>query len=239
MIYWKNMMWEVGMRWGNHHPDTRNKDWYGEEAVSIVDDELQLNILHRPRRFDVGVREFCSGCLSSIDHVHHGLYNFEYTLPMGRNLWPAIWLCSANLWPPEIDIMEGWTGAKFFGKVRRDYRRLPWKNNIFPSLHYTDGGKVKCLSLHDGLLKGTMACRQPMGERCTCDMIWNKDGIEIFYNKHLVARYSGKKVLALLDEPMTIILDLFCGYNYTLEDQKDYNRNGQAFIIHDFNYQAF
>lgn len=25
MIYWKNMMWEVGMRWGNHHPDNRNR----------------------------------------------------------------------------------------------------------------------------------------------------------------------------------------------------------------------
>lgn len=242
MFYWKNMSWEIGMRWGDHHPDPVNKDWYGEKSVSIVDNEIHLNILKLPKYFDDinSVRQFCSGCVSSIGQVHYGRYHFEYTLPLGRHICPAIWLYSAKHWPPEIDIMEGWTGNKTIcGRVRRDYRgAIPWKNEIFPSLHYSEGGVAKCLTLHDGLLHGTMACKQPTEGRCTCDMTWSKDKIEIMYDGRLVVKYTDKKIMSLVDEPMTIILDLFCGHDFSMADYDDYQMYGREFIIHDLSYSA-
>ena len=52
-----------------------------------------------------------------------GSFNFEYgyvqveaRIAMGTGLWPALWLAASNLqWPPEIDIMEHWDSASYYG----------------------------------------------------------------------------------------------------------------------------
>lgn len=232
------MAWEVGMRWGDHHPDPEHPDWYGADSIWLENDELHLTVRHLPRYFDdiKKMRNFCSGCVSGIDHVHRGYYKFEYTLPVGRNLWPAIWMYSAKRWPPEIDITEGWTSSGLLCKHRRDYRRM-FKNNIHPTVHYTVAGEYKQLAFHDGLLKGTSINKQSLSPRCTCELFWEKDSIEFRYNGQHVGLLTDEVILKALDEPMTIILDLALQSNFSMDDLQDYQANGREFVIHDIIYE--
>lgn len=236
MIQWNTYWWEIGMPWGDHHPDPVNRDWYGRDAVKTdAAGRLNLDILYKPCYFDDirASRLYCSGCISSTATFGKGYYRFEYRLPLGRNIWPAIWLCGVESWPPEIDIMEGWTGS-----CRRDYRRcLPWKNNIFPTVHYKEGYDNKVLSLHDGLFAGTLACRQPFYDRCVCELVWADEMIAFWYNNRCVATVTDPNILAALDHPMHVIIDLFCGHDFDLEDFKDYQDNGRKFTIYNFTYQ--
>ena len=232
MYYWKQLAWDIGLHWGDHNPNPRNLDWYGKEAVRLENDELHLTVLHKPQTFSDGsTKPYCVGYLSSIDTVHRGHLKVEYTLPVGRHLWPAIWLFSPVSWPPEIDIMEGWPNT------RGNYRKL-FKNKIFPTVHFVAAdGRHRWQTFHDGIFNGTRAARQPLDGRCTCELLWHGDSMEFRYNGHRVGLLTDRDILKRLDQPMNVILNLAVGYDFTAADYTDYRHFGREFIIHDLTYE--
>ena len=50
-----------------------------------------------------------SGMVTTAGHFEftYGQVEFRALAPLGRGLWPALWLLPADrTWPPEIDVME-------------------------------------------------------------------------------------------------------------------------------------
>lgn len=238
---WSGFTWEVAMQWGDHHPADGHQEWYGPESVNLVNGDLRLDVLNQPRYFaDIDAyRQYNVGCVHSREAIYKGYLMARYVLPVGRHLWPAIWLYAMDSWPPEIDIVEGWTGKSRLLKNRRDYLRIPFKNNIYPSLHYTDEGSDKHLekALHDGWLKGTMAYKQPLDGECSCELLWYDEYLAVRYNGHTVAYVTDKKMLSRLDKPMMVVLDLSVNYSFTEKDYQDYALNGRPFTIKEIKYE--
>ena len=107
---------------GNTHDP--EKEWY-----LATQDQLSGGVLHlvaqqepTPGYSKLGAPEeyACrSGMVTSLPG-----FNFEYgylqitaEIPLGKGLWPALWLGATNQkWPPEIDVLEHW-GTEPYGKV--------------------------------------------------------------------------------------------------------------------------
>lgn len=108
--------------YGNtHDPEL---EWYMASQDQVSGGELHLVAQHEstPGYAQSGapMEYSCrSGMVTSLPG-----FNFEYgyiqvtaQIPLGRGLWPALWLGASNgQWPPEVDILEHWHYENY-GKV--------------------------------------------------------------------------------------------------------------------------
>ena len=60
----------------------------------------------------------------------YGIFQITAKLPKGKHLWPAIWLAGYKSWPPEIDILEG------YSRNNDNYKELT------TCIHYRDSNKI-------------------------------------------------------------------------------------------------
>ena len=244
MIEWKNKYCPTfinGEEWGVAHPNPTRHFWYDQEMVSTTDDGrvLVFDIQKNPRYFEeVGqVKDWGIGCITSTKTFKYGTFWFEYELPVGAYLWPAIWLSSSLRWPPEIDIMEGWSGNGWFCKGKPNYRRFPFFNNIHPGLIYMDGEKqvgqgYGCF----GSDRATYGWCQPLDNLCTCKLVWAPDVIEFYYNYHRIASIKERDTLSKFIDPMYLKFDLFLSEEFSDDQYKWYKENGRPFRVIDFVY---
>ena len=90
-----------------------------------------------------------------------GCYPYE-----GSNLWPAIWLTNSDTWPPEIDVLEGYSNSK--GK---------WGMRLNTNLHLgdTDDNHYQTKAMSHGWLVDKLTS-------INLKLIWTTTSIEIYYN---------------------------------------------------------
>jgi len=144
---------------------------------------------------------------TSADITTQGIFNLQYgrvevraKVPMGKGMWPAIWMLGKNLpqvgWPAcgEIDIME---------ILGRD------SSNLYGTIHYAD---VSCNHAQNGTI-------QPVGDPAAdfhiYAMDWTQDRIELYYDqlKHYTfffstASYSG----STFKKPFYLLRNLALGH---------------------------
>ncbi len=95
-------------------PSPRNNElqWYKPDDVYIEDGNLVLRSQERDFTYTSEGQErtlnYTSGSVTTLGKFHmlYGKAEVRAKLPTGRGIWPAIWLNSANSWPPEFDILE-------------------------------------------------------------------------------------------------------------------------------------
>jgi beta-glucanase (GH16 family) len=91
--------------------------------------------------------------VSNTTKFGYGYFEIEAKLPTGRNLWPAFWMWSFDSWPPEIDILEGYSSVKrpSYFKLYLDSLLGFW--NVQTNYHYEtkDGNKDQLEVKHIGL----------------------------------------------------------------------------------------
>ena len=247
-LVWKGYEWMNGQPWGVAHPN-KEHTWYCDKAETnvLADGSLIMGINNNSKYFEeIGYsKPFGCGCISTFEPFLYGKFHFEYKLPKGIHLWPAIWLSGVHSWPPEIDIMEGWSGNGYFCKNKPNYRRFPLFNNIHPGIFYTKHGEEVYSKSYGsfGSNRATYSWLQKLDEWNTCDLIWKKDLIEVYYNDRRVMKITdndedrGYYMLDFMNKEMYVCIDSWTGDNFTQEDYKHYKENGTKFIIKEFTYE--
>jgi beta-glucanase (GH16 family) len=101
------------MNFGNA---SHESEWYLPSQVKVQNGALNLVAKRVPtagRTAGGGSRTY--SCRSGMVTTYPG-FRFRYgylqvvaRIPIGKGLWPALWLAASNLqWPPEMDILEAW-----------------------------------------------------------------------------------------------------------------------------------
>jgi len=193
-------VWRIGMEWGDFNPGD-NKQYFGKDNrfVYVSDNKVSLTCLYAPKTFykkdleywqispDMGedlTIYYGIGLIKSNQKWKYGFFEFEAMLPEGKNLWPGIWLTSANSWPPEIDIVEAYSDkGNFYAKNGL----LDWK--IQPNLHYGYNNEQTHFRAENFPVRG-----------CTKRWVrytlhWEKEFIKIYYDGQLVLHTDNKKIM--------------------------------------------
>lgn len=260
--------WRIGRAWGIAHPD--HICYNGEKSVYInqLMGLIQLGIDHDPKDFPIdgyydpenpdiqGYKRYdwSVGYISSIESIKYGYLKVEFELPIGNHLWPAIWLSDCKTWPPEIDIVEGWTGTYNWPILkpktpRRLYRVNPLANRIFPGVHLGTNAKEHWGQSYTRF-RGTSPCYLKIKHYNTCEMIWTPDRLMAFYNGHKVMDESDPEILKYFNnsEGMCIHLNNYVTNDFTADDyiemeQKKHKGYDKQFriidLVYDPNYEKY
>ena len=240
---WKGYGWMNGQPWGVAHSD-KNQLWYSNEDCVKKDhnDNLILSVVDDAKYFDGDInhtKPYGCGYISTLERFRFGHFEFKYILPIGVHLWPAIWLSGWDNWPPEIDIVEGWSGEGYFCKNKPNYKKFIGLNRIHPGVFYgRDGDNVFGKGYGNfGTNNLTYQWYQNLKKENRCDLFWYPDSVKVYYNFHKVMDINDKNILNGLDSDMYVCLDCAVSNCFTEDDYKEYNTNGSPFIITDFNYE--
>jgi beta-glucanase (GH16 family) len=196
--------WLPRQPWGNIH-GSHPHQYYDKDCIEISHEELNLLQKYKPALIThhsgyVYSSSYAIGLVSSRKSWKYGWFEFEAMLPTGRGLWPAMWLTGVHNWPPEIDIMEGYTRRNtnyntFFTCTKKQIQtnlhyRLPQENynrDIGPLSHKFS------LEPTNNFIK------------YTCH--WTENFIHIYYQEKLVRKITESSILNTLSEPMYILLN--------------------------------
>ena len=205
-IEWSGYTWRTKEPWGRIHPD-KAWNYYDKKAVGVdIDGTLHLKTHYNPtsiiHEHKVYEPEYGVGLISSTKKFHLGYFEIEAKLPTGYALWPAFWMYGSP-WPPEIDIVEAYTGN------RQDYLHF----NIHNPLAYN---KVESCIHHGIVAEGTkdsiparagMIFKDPRKHfiRYACN--WQKDKIEIYYDGRRVRTITDKQILKEMDQPQMVVIN--------------------------------
>ena len=204
-------MWHIGQFWGNYHPKYLNQH-YSENRINIgpsikdfKENNLVLETALEPKKITIETGDvnmpYGVGLIVSENSFGYGYYEIEAKLPEGSALWPAIWLSARDSWPPEIDIMEGYTD----NKRNYEYKSLFFKNwQLQSNFHYGESVKNHSslgpknhplpISVTDNFIK--YSC------------LLESDCIKIYYNNYLVREITDENILKWYrNTPMRIVLN--------------------------------
>ena len=214
--------------WGEFHP--KYNYWYDPNCINITKSDIAVLDISDTKKHG---KNFGAGQLASVDKYLYGTFEFTYLLPKGRHLWPALWLTGVNSWPPEIDIMEGWTSKGFIYSNRRDYRRL-FSNIIIPGIFYKPEEEILRIGI-----KSTCCSLQSTNNINTCKLEWYPDIIRVSYNNKEVFKIEDKEILQYFNKPMTVVINNAVLDEFTQKDYEDYKIKGRPFTILDFTYTEY
>ena len=126
------------------HPD-QPWMWYSLSTIRIDNNsQLELFIEKNPKYVShyngkTYHPKYEASTMRSIEDFSYGIFSAEIMLPTGRNLWPSFWLTGSKNWPPEIDIMEAWSGDCGYFKwfiAQPPYLSPSWRTTT--NVHYNN-----------------------------------------------------------------------------------------------------
>lgn len=249
--------WRVGRSWGLAHPD----DICYNDPCSIADinGRVYLGVDYKPTDIplpgyinpyepDMGNLkhyDWSVGYISTLDTIKYGYLRVDFHLPIGNHLWPAIWLTDGKTWPPEIDIMEAWSGYykwPIFKPRNMDkiYKNTPFTNRIFPTIHTGTTADERDCKSYDSLCNTWVSIIKPTKIN-TCELIWTPDRILIYYNGHKVVDETDPRILKYFNnsEGMEIHLNNYVTNDFTKADYEKMmrsNKNSKWFEIINLQY---
>lgn len=232
MLRWKGYDWIQQERWGQVHPE--KPDWWYDPTSSYIDSDDRLNLLTKrnPKYFDdIGkISTIGVGLVSCQTKFKWGEFSIEAKLPYGNNLWPAFWMWSWDSWPPEIDVIEGYSDqSPNYLKLRLLKPLGFW--NIQTNVHYTELNRNKMI----GGKTHFFGFKNPTKNFIKYSVIWTPDKLEFFYSDRLVRRVKDVNILNQLNETtMNVIINNGVTSKVDLEKQ-----NLSNFIIKDFTYNPY
>lgn len=126
--------WVNGHHWGVAHPDA---NCYAEAGCTRIDgggSRMVLDVGFGREEYHGREYPWAVGLVRSAETVGYGTLEVEFMLPLGCNLQPAVWLYDARHWPPEIDVVEGWSLSPRWWMPRGSrYRRSLLTDKVHPS----------------------------------------------------------------------------------------------------------
>ena len=170
--------WHIGHEWGDHPVDNpiyywNDKDNNDEDVVRCINNELRLDAIRKPKMFGKTEIPFKVGLIESNVGFLHGIFKCRAMIPKGGNLWPAFWMWGMEKWPPEVDIMEGYTS----------------QSKLQPNVHYRMNGEHRMLGPTDAMVRNWDT------EFHEYTLWWESDFIKIYYDGRLVFSVTDKDFL--------------------------------------------
>lgn len=203
-------IWYLGQPWGQFHPDVLYQ-YYGDtqEFININDGVLELYTRYKPKKFydfknSVSITiPYGIGLVNSKIAYKYGYYEIEAMLPEGQYLWPAIWITAVKTWPPEIDILESYSGQK--GDYSNRTGKVDFENQ--PNVHYgfTEDGTKSSFGAISYPIPNS-----PSKRFVKYGLHWTKSFIKVYYDGYFVFQCTQNEVLDYFNRPdveMTIILN--------------------------------
>jgi beta-glucanase (GH16 family) len=226
IINWSGYEWILQERWGLIHPE-KPYTWYDETAVEIADNgNLLLKTHKNPKYFpELNVTaNIGMGIVSCVDRFKYGIYEINAKLPKGKHLWPAFWMWSWDTWPPEIDILEGYSNG--LGSYFTFNLFKPWR--VETSIHYWENGKR---ASHPGTTH-RWGWKNPTNNFIKYRLEWKKDSVKYFYDNKLVKTVTDPMILKQLDNTtMNLIIN-----NHPRPTMNTNKPTNSTFIIKYFKY---
>lgn len=232
MLSWKGHNWLQHERWGFVHPEKPH--WWYDPSASYIDSDNKLNLLTKrnPRYFAEidNISTIGVGLVSCETRFKWGEFEIEAKLPYGDNLWPAFWMWSWDSWPPEIDVLEGYsdTTPNFF-KFRLLRPFGFW--NVQTNVHYKIDGKNKM----SGGKTHFFGFKDPTKNYIRYSVTWLPNKIEFYYNGRLVRKIKDPQILEQMNSTtMNVVINNGVTSGINLD-----NQNFSNFIIRDFTYNSY
>ncbi len=202
--------------YGRYTDDIKPKQWYDPLSVQLGRKGLELHVSERSIITDKGVTiDRGVGFLWSKFETSYGLYSWLVKLPEGNNLHPALWLTHVDTWPPEIDILEGYTDDK--GR---------YQSRLESAVHVgVMPNKTSKTIKHGWFIKKDKFLQ------VSC--LWLKDSISIYYNNVLVRKITDPSILGYynINPKMRVVM------NNAVRHESD-GQTKAPFIIDSFIYQS-
>jgi hypothetical protein len=230
MIKWKGRTWETQEGWGNVHPDYPYM-YTSDECTYVKDGNLILKTELNPKYIpDYGYVKFAKGLAMCMDKFYFGHYKIVVTLPKGNLVWPAIWLYGQDNWPPEIDIMEGYSSAfgRYFNISTTNFKSFfkslfrPYK--IESNYHIDPTGGLGTDRVRLGYFPN-------LSKPVVFEMIWKPHKIVMKANGIVYSQLKGDK-MKHFQKPMRFLLNNAIRYDSMFAGKSE-------FVIHDFSYNSF
>lgn len=204
----KNLsMWEEASGWWEqpYHPGNL-RQWFDPAQVRVGPEGLELHSVVKSRDFPGITIPNAIGMIQTKQAWSSGIFKFVAKLPKGKFLWPALWLSGVESWPPEIDLLEGYSDN---------------------TLDYS-GGKILQSNVHFkyGVVQAHIGgsnhyLPNKVTEEFIEYIIWlEKDFIRMYYNGYLVKEITNAGVLAGMTGTQKLVLNNatqagFCSDNIT------------------------
>ena len=224
MINWCGYEWECTMGGRLIHPG-QPWMWYSDKNVSIdKNNVMHLSVTRDPK--DIKYWDgrtyhpsMAVGTVRTHTAFRYGTFSAEIKLPKGYNLWPAFWMSGEYWWPPEIDIIECWSGNNDYFKwqiAQPPYICPSWR--VTTNVHYNDkkNGELVKDAVGSRNIPWLKQSKNPTENFIEYKCVWMPDSIKFYANGHLV-RKVGKAVAHKLTEnlkderfDMDVIFDLWC-----------------------------
>ena len=185
--------WQEASTWWEqpYHPGDP-KQWFDPEQVKFTEEGLALHSVRKSKQFGDITIQNAIGMIQSIGSWQYGIFIIKAKLPKGKYLWPAIWLTGAYTWPPEIDIVEGYsdnTDDYHSGRKLQSNVHFNYKNNrahIGGANHYLP-------KVTDNFVDYAVW--------------WESEFIRIYYNGNLVREITDPDILKSMDQPQKVVLN--------------------------------
>ena len=211
-IKWMGYEWLPQERWGQIH--TKKPDmWNDPSAIEIDEDEtLHLFAKFNPKKFTQispildSTEEILSivgfGLISCTTQFSHGLFEIEAKLPKGPYTWPAFWCWAFESYPPEIDILEGYSNKRgsYFNWSHRFLVGKFWRVNS--NIHLKDKVKdsTKGGMNDDGTYRYQLGAKSHWLGWKRPDKIFNKYSL-LWTPNEISILFNNKKVRTITDQP--------------------------------------
>lgn len=195
-----------------YHPDFLSH-WYDPEQIRQAEHGIEFHVSKKPKYFpEVNTTILgATGAVRSKLAWQYGIFVYRAKLPSGPYIWPALWMTGSLSWPPEIDLLEGYSNKSgdYDGGIR-----------LLSNVHMTYKGKKDDIG----------QARHRLPNKITSDFIdyviwWEKDFIKLYYNGYLVRHITDRKLLDTMNEPMLMILGAAV--------QKEFNTTNKSPLIID------
>lgn len=223
---WSEQRWIKRPIWGIMHPE-EPYTWFDPDCISI-DDSNCANIQFKRNPVEIKVEDktynpvLGNGWMESTVEFKYGVFSWDAILPVGRNLWPALWLASDYSWPPEIDCMEGWSNNN-----PKYIKRFLFRN-IKPTTHWTNTMGEHLQETKNNICRFIL---HPGKKVDNFKVVWTRDYVDVLYNNIRVKRFNDKELLAQLNQK-DVFMHPIMSYNVQTNSKLLLDaQNGKDFVL--------
>lgn len=198
-ITWQGYHWLCKPIWGDTHPDDPNT-WFDENLPYISEDDnsVKLGIKYEPKSFiDTDgnriVKDWGKCLVRTINEFKYGTFEWIADVPYEKWYGTGLWLASDYSWPPEIDIMEGYSGK------RGNYRKNLIFTDIIPTCHWSKDCDTEKEHLHK-TKRNVLSCYFNKKGHDKYSVEWTPDYVCVRYNDKIVKTFREKELLEHLNK---------------------------------------
>lgn len=173
--------------------------------------------------------------IKTLESFTYGTFSVEAQLPEGRGLWASLWLTGRDVWPPEIDILEGESNHIGKGSYFRMFQTgFPFINPSYrttTNVHYRLNEEKKNIGQKN---VSVFSIKNPTDNYIKYECEWTPERIVIKYNGKTVRKITDSKIIGFFnDHPnMQFVIDVL------LDSSRDCTQT-TPMKIKNFNYKQY